>query len=313
MNINSFTSEVVSSPSALRVSDRKKNIPVIDKTFFKKSYKSKISAVSSAGASKTLLANCQPDSQNQPEFFDAINCLFPSMQPDRRQAKAIQTYRAKKLKQMFGSEGALQEAVIKHRSTGLNILSLVQNFKKTAPNGKALYAASRIRDPMGRFNGGLLTKPHSSEPSTVDQRDDGLIETRTIEGSFLSLLSLDIPAVSSQKQSALCFDFDTLYENRPQDHRRTLSVAPVSLPKNGQSACQSRKNELRSSARSVENELHTAETHQGYEEKPFWEEVEGLEDPLSYSHFPHEIFGEQLDNDLVSMEDLFANSNILDD
>lgn len=291
MNIKSFTSEVVSAPSARRVSDRKKVLTLVDKSFFKKTYKPKNQKVSSDTSNKPEnqdgISNCIVKTS----FQNSVQFLFPALQGDCRQRKAIHNYRAKKLKKMFGTECALEDAIAKHKSLGLNIL-LLQYFKRVAPNGKALYANSRARDASGRFNGALLSKPHSSELSTVDLREDCATETlTTAEGSILSLLSLD----SLENPGQHNFDFDTLFE--------TSRRAPRSLSlvfQDSQISASSPTEPLPVSPRAIVTSAH----HLSEGEKPYWEADGDLEDSLSYSYLPCNMFTVPLEEDLCFGEDL---------
>jgi hypothetical protein len=227
MNINSFTSEVVSAPSARRVSDRKKNIVPLDKSFFKKTYKTKTPPLACGIDNKS---NCQIEI-NTPKpgkvFEKYAHVIFPVLPPKRRQAKAMQNYRTKKLKQMFQTETGLEEAVARHKTFGLNLL-LLQHCKRIAPNRKSIYATVRARDAQGRFNNAAsLSKPHSSQYSTVDVRDNCHTESQTtIEGSFLSFLSFDSSNEVCTKQNH--FDIDCMHEVSRQTPR-SLSIS-MSLP-----------------------------------------------------------------------------------
>lgn len=291
MNINSFTSEVVSAPSARRVSERKKVLTLVDKSFFKKTYKPKNQKVSSDTSNKSDNQGRLSDCNQISSFESSAQILFPALQCDCRQRKAIHNYRAKKLKKMFGTEGALEDAIEKHKAQGLNIL-LLQHFRRTAPNGKSLYANARARDSMGRFNGASLSKPQMSELSTVDLREDCATETlTTAEGSLLSLLSLDNLDTPAQHH----FDFDTLFESSRRAPR-SLSVV-----------FQDSQTGLTSSTEpsSVSPRVVTSLAYISSEvEEPFCGADGDLEDSLSYSYLPCNMFTEPLEEDLCFGEDL---------
>ena len=291
MNITPFTSEVVSAPSARRVSERKKVLTLVDKSFFSKTYKPKNQKVSSDTANKHENHGRPSNCKQITSFQNSVQILFPALQGDSRQRKAVQNYRAKKLKRMFGTEGALDDAIAKHKALGLNIL-LLQYFRRAAPNGKSLYANARARDSTGRFNGALLSKPNSSELSTVDMREDCLTETHTTaEGSLLSFLSLENPEGPGQHH----FDFDTLFETSRRAPR-SLSV----VFGNSQTGSFSPTERLPESPRVAETSAHFLSEG----EKPFWKADGDLEDSLSYTHLPCYMFTEPLEEDLCFVEDL---------
>lgn len=304
MNIESFTPEVVSATSARRVSERKKVLNLVDKTFFKKTYKPKTEKVSKDTDNKPDYKGKLSKAQESNSFSTAAQILFPALRPDRRQNKAIQTYRAKKLKQMFTNEEALQDAITRHKTLGLNLL-LLQQFKKVAPNGKSLYALNRARDSAGRFNNEvLLSKPHSSRLSTVDLRDDCRTETNTTtDGSIMSLLSLDTPAGQTSKPNQYIFDFDTLFESSCRDQqacdfsRPSEPAASTFLPDTP--AAKTANIWTKSSATVLPGDA-------ALDSKHCWG-VEGCTDSASYSQTPCCFFDENLEEDLVSMEDLFGN------
>lgn len=304
MNIESFTPEVVSATSARRVSERKKVLNLVDKTFFKKTYKPKTEKVSKDTDNKPDSKGKLSTAQESNSFSRAAQFLFPALRPDRRQNKAIQTYRAKKLKQMFSNEAALEEVLARNKALGQNLL-LTQQFRKVAPNGKSIYALNRARDAAGRFNNEvLLSKLHSSDLSTVDMRDDCRTETNTTaDGSIMSLLSLDTPVGVGSKPNQCSFDFDTLFESSCHDHKAIEQSRPF------ESAASTRLQHA--PAAKVDNIWSniSAPVLPGgavLDTKHCWG-TEGCTESASYSQIPCCMFSEQLEEDLVSMEDLFGS------
>lgn len=304
MNIESFTPEVVSATSARRVSERKKVITLVEKNFFKKTYKPKNQKVSSDTDNKLNLKELLSKKEESNSFSLAAQSILPALRPDRCQSKAIQTYRAKKLKQMYTTEAAMKEAFAKHKALGLNPY-LLQNFRRVAPNGKSLFALARVRDTLGRFNNELpLSKPHSSQDSTVDTRDDCPTETQTTaDGSLLSLFSFDRPARALTPQGTL-FDFDSLYESScrgsaavdPRPNRRTAGSS--GLPRDSEAAPIMR-------SETTGEKLMSAAA--GLQKLPCWESAApDLDDSLEAQRHPCDIFSEPLDEDLLSMDDLFG-------
>jgi hypothetical protein len=257
-------------------------LTLVDKSFFKKTYKPKTQIVSNDNKLENQggSSNCKQTTS----FQTSAQMLFSELHSDRRQAKAVQNYRAKKLKKMFGTEGALDEAIAKHKALGLNLLLL--QFIKRAPSGKSIYAHARARDSQGRFNGALLSKPHSSELSTIDLREDCRSESHTTaEGSLLSLLSLD----NLDDQTALHFDFDTLFETSRRATRSLSVIFPTPQTES-----------LPESPKATETPINSFSGA----EKPFWEADGDLEDSLSYTHLPCNMFTEPLEDDLCLVEDL---------
>ncbi len=304
MNIESFTPEVVSATSARRVSERKKVSNVVDKTFFKKTYKTKTQKVSQDTDNKPDSKGELSKAQESNSFSKAAQFLFPALKPDRRQNKTIQTYRAKKLKQMFKNEGALEEAIAKNKALGQNLL-LLQQFKILAPNGKSIYALNRARDATGRFNNEvLLSKPHSSHLSTVDMRDDCRTETNTTtDGSILSLLSLDTPVGVRTKPGLCTFDFDTLFESSCHDHK------VFDLTRHSETAASTNSQDTPAADNSNIWTKESTTVLPGdavLGAKNRWG-MKACYDLSSYSQNPCCIFNEPLEDDLVSMEDLFGN------
>lgn len=295
MNIESFTPEVVSHASARRVSERKKIITLVDKTFFKKTYKAKKEKVSSDTNNKTTSVELSPC--KEVDYFDtAAKSLFPVLQANRLQSKAIQAYRVKKLKQMFSDKASLEEAISRHKALGLNMY-LLQYFRRAAPNGKSLYASKRARNEMGRFQHEMeFSKPHSSQYSTVDMREDCRTESMTTAGgSLLSLLSLDKPEGTSCNQSQLIFDFDSLFEASRRDSKAfgpaensepsTTYQTPVALPP---------------------SKLSSALPGGSSCEKPLCWKAEEVEERSPFAHDLLSFMNEDLDEDTVSMDDFFG-------
>jgi hypothetical protein len=305
MNINSFTSEVVSAPSARRVSERKKNVAPVDKSFFKKTYKT-----------KTPLPPCDTDNKDLSQaritilepnlaFQKQVAILFPVLPPERRQSKAIHNYRAKKLKKMFGSESSMLEAITRHKALGLNLLSL-QQFKRIAPNGKSIYATVRARDAQGRFhNSSILSKPHSSQYSTVDLREESNTETQTTaEGSFLSFLSLDSPNGVCTKQNH--FDFDCMHEVSREAPRSMSLYLPAA---NSLIAAKEKPASSKEQTQSypVIYSSVTPESNLGQPIVQLWDsDIDFLCERSPYSHFPCGAFEDLMEEDASSLQDFFG-------
>ena len=207
-----FTSEVVSSPSARRVSERKHTAAPLDKSFFKKTYKSK-PAISNMKEQTAVMLPIEPSLHET-----AAALLFLPVCSSSRQAKAIRNYRTKKLKKMIANKDDLAELIKIRRCSGVVFLSAL---RKVAPNGKANYAASRARDSEGRFNSELIPSKNLSILSKSNSRDDCLIESgTTADCSFLDVLSLSNSHDHDLRTKGHdFFDFDSLYQDNKFQHR----------------------------------------------------------------------------------------------
>jgi hypothetical protein len=285
------------------VSERKKNVAPLDKSFFKKTYKTKTSLPACDSDNKK---DCQMDLEiPQPEkvFEKYAHILFPALPPERRQTKAMQNYRAKKLKKMFQTELELEEAVTRHKAQGLNLL-LLQQFKQIVPNRKSIYATARARDAHGRFNNtSVLSKPHSSQYSTVDMRDDCNTENQTtVGGSFLSFLSFNNPTEVCIKQNN--FDFDCMHEVSRQAPRSLGTSLPVQI--NNHIASKKESESISEQLPSLNVITSSVAPERSINQPVMHLRDVGRdlqEESSSYSHYLCGVFNGLMEDDLVSLTD----------
>lgn len=174
MNIKTFSPKVT-QPSALRVSERRRNQPSqnIDRTFFKKVYKPK--AIKCQNVLELNKDNIGRKASIKVEhnlpFELAAQKVFVQLPLCNRQAKTVQILRVKRLKKILSHQSAMELAYSMTSPLSRNLLLTVDNSKnKQLSVGKSLFAQSRIRDSTGRFAGDGITstKKHSSDASTMD-------------------------------------------------------------------------------------------------------------------------------------------------
>jgi hypothetical protein len=189
MNKISFTPKVT-SPSATRVSERKRSIQTIERSFFKKAYKQKEKPsdnVLQTNHEKLSLGISQEDSQDR--MYQLAACLVFRQIPHSKQAKAINNFRMKKLKRMLAPNKVSELLVSQGRLQSGNPIMLAGRLsKKQISLGKSLFAQNRQRDPTGKFAGewSHYTKKNSSVGSTIDTREASLPDT--LASTFQSTL-----------------------------------------------------------------------------------------------------------------------------
>lgn len=292
--MESFTPEVVFATSARRVSERKRVSTQVDKTFFKKTYKPKTSRMPTKPHSELATKGEVLIVQENTKLSEAANVLFPTLLQNRRQAKAIQTFRAKKVKRLFAAEAGIEEMIARYKSEGLN-LHMLLSLKRSVPNGKALFAASRCRDTMGRFNSDAgCSKHQSSQESTVDQREDCSTE---LNCSIFGLLSLDGAAFDAARPAQHAFDFDRFFESS----HREREVLGASL------LCQTPNQIPDGRARLKENLAVSHPAKLREDQYDCWKSA-GIEDPEAHFHLCSDLSSEDLDQGLTAFEELFGES-----
>lgn len=307
MNTLPFTSEVDSSPSDRRASDRLRALKLVDKSFFTKTYKPKGQLVSCNKDNKNKEGVLEPDPQRPTIFQSATALFFATIKADRRQSKAIQTFRAKKLKRLFSKEESLIKAIHMVEVRCSNGPSTLQLLKRPMPNGKSIFAAVRARDAKGRFNNTTqLSKKQSGEFSTVDLREDCRTETvTTADGSYHSLLHFTSHNGSKYIQGPF-FEFESAISESDSGQRAAIHpLKPILLPQLVPQIPQKKSSVL---VINVEQDVRLSkEENAGYiEEEPFWEMERGFDEMASYTHLLQcTVFRDRQDED--QLEDLIVS------
>lgn len=201
MNIKRLNPEEKSTPQSLRVSDRKKRPQMIDSSCFKRPYK----WGKKTGESKSNNKNepSHSTSQEDEDARQALNLLHAAFVPlpeFRLQAKAVQTYRMKKLKRLLAGHP-------RSLSDGQKVEILAQKFLSRQPSrrllsiGKSIFAFSRQRDLRGKFQGQRQHAKHGAETITDAGTDDccsinqttapcSQVEPSSFEFEFRQMMSL---------------------------------------------------------------------------------------------------------------------------
>lgn len=303
MNSEKFAAEIISETPIRRTSDRRKTLTLVDKSFFKKTYKAK-PLPSCEKVNKIGRLILEPNPPKVTVFENATSIFFKPIKPDRRQAKAIHTFRTKKLKNYFSNEESLKELIANNPLLGQYSYLAFQEIRRRNPSGKSVYASSRARDNLGRFNGVNASQRLECHETGVDMRDEcGTVTHTTADGSYLSLLSFDKSAGKKQAPAQIYHDFDSLCGVSQPDHQGGLIVKGSDEVK-AKEACDFRTHRVNSPLEPMEQCTaaqgnHNSCLHQGL----FWELGDNEENPLDYPHLQNDILNEILEEDHA--EDLF--------
>lgn len=284
--------------STRRTSARKPILHLVEKACFKKRYKPKLPA-SCQQDNKSNLPNIESTHSRNIDFQNCVPLFFKRVDPERRQSKALQNFRAKKLKQVFLTEENLKEVVGKLKISEEATHPLL-HLRRTSTSGKSKTANCKIRDKFGRFTGSFL-----SQSISADFRDECRTLTQTTaDGSYLSLLSFPNHGDTHQPQAVLS-DFDSIFgfNSYQRGHRSSLDSCKPSV----------RKPLIATSVKLIrESPLELMETNPKIAEDADCMEAENLwgveddgEGSVSRSHLQGDMLKDYFEDD--GIEDLFSS------
>ena len=175
-----FPSEV-SDSSSRRSSLRQKAPQVIPKKFFKKVYKKKTDPDTSQHLSEDSNRSEAVEPQKY-SFISVAGMIYPPVNSNSRQYKAIMTYRVKKLKRRLAQlrQEGLSTLNPAGGITGESIV--LARTLQGVKTKRSLHAQVRPRDSRGKFLNGDRTKCDSLEETTIDLREPGSSDIH--RGSF---------------------------------------------------------------------------------------------------------------------------------
>ena len=299
MNTEPFTQEAVSETPTRRTSERRKVLTLIDKSFFKKTYKAK-PLPSGQKVNKIGRLVLEPHTSKPCVYASATPLFFKFIKSDRRQSKAIETFRAKKLKQFFSSEVNLKELLGKKWLFGQYSYLSFQELRRKNPSRKSLYAFSRARDTLGRFNGTISSPKQVTHLSTADIRDEcRTVTLTTADGSNNSLLSFDKSAENNRTPAQAYYDFDSLCGVSQPNYHDGLTVDDPD-ENMARVACDTRTNSAFTSLTQGESKQpHKVNNYSCLHKGLFWGIVNHEECSLGYPNLPNDMFTEYLEEDHV--------------
>ena len=166
--------------SARRISARKKEPLFIDSSFFKRPYKK--SNVETLEANKQQKCQidinvCKP--RPYKELENLSKKIFQIIPQQRRQRKAIESFRIKKLKKLFAENNSLKISDKNIDFTIRKLLYTKSSIIQTPNAERTLRTLSRFRDTIGRFHNSGLTDKQASADHCKQSIEEWNVENRT--------------------------------------------------------------------------------------------------------------------------------------
>jgi hypothetical protein len=197
-----FPSEV-SDSSSRRSSLRQKAPQIIPKKFFKKVYRKKTHPERNQHLSEDSKSG-DPAEPQQYSLISVAGMIYPPVNSNSRQYKAILAHRVKKLKRRLAQlrQEGMSNSILSGGPTGEGNV-LVRSFQGVKTK-RSLHAQIRPRDSRGKFLNGERTKCDSQQETTVDLRERGSSDIH--RGSF-NTCNLDKVEMESILGSRPCEPF----------------------------------------------------------------------------------------------------------
>lgn len=219
MNINRLCApdSLVTPPR--RVSTRNKTPLFVDSKCFQRPYKrgkEKPKEELTLQSSYAGEGPCREEPQSS-ELFDLSTKIFRSIPETRRQAKAIRSFRIKKLKKLLAGQGHPSQVLPAIVFLTKQLQLYQEKLKSVACRGRSLSALSRARNPHGKF----LTNSRLSTLKEEMEKDYGPLDSCSDQNTTTACSQSELPTLDCDNVNSnhnwRHFEDLFLFEHTPEE------------------------------------------------------------------------------------------------